>query len=140
MTPEQIVVMLAEARSYVAQSVRFRHQGRSRNGVDCAGLVYVSLSAAGRPPIDMPAYGREPLGGRLSAHLAMNFESIDKADIQPGDIVLMRFQGEPCHLAILGDYLYGGLSLIHAYAMVKKCIEHRLDAEWTSYIVEAFRP
>ncbi|WP_426269137.1 NlpC/P60 family protein [Dyella kyungheensis] len=140
MNDRQIETMLAEARSYVAAKVRFRHQGRSRNGVDCAGLVFVSLSAAGRPPIDMQSYGREPLGGRLRAHLALNFEPVAKEFMAPGDVVLMRFRGEPCHVAIVGDYTYGGLSLIHSYAQVKKCVEHRIDDEWNSYIVEVFRP
>jgi cell wall-associated NlpC family hydrolase len=132
--------MLAEARSYVRDNVRFRHQGRSRSGVDCAGLVYVSCLAAGRQLIDKEAYGREPVSQGLRAQLVLNFgEPIDRASMAPGDIVLMKFRGEPRHVAIVGDYVYGGLSLIHAYAQAKKCVEHRIDSEWDSYIVEVFR-
>lgn len=133
-------VFLAEARSYVAEGVKFRHQGRSRNGVDCAGLLVVCAKAAGVELIDNPAYGRQPTDQGLRAYLVRNFgEPVAKADMQPGDVVLMRFRGEPSHVALIGDYLYGGLSLIHSYARVKRCVEHRIDAEWNDRIVEVFR-
>lgn len=140
MNAELTAAFLAEARSYVTQAVRFRHQGRSRHGVDCAGLVCLSLRAIGREVIDKEAYGREPLGDGLRQQLALNFEPVARESMQVGDIVLMRFRGEPSHVAIIADYVYGGFSLVHAYAQVRKCVEHRLDSEWEGYIVEVFRP
>lgn len=141
MTPEQTDAFVAEARTFVSDGVRFRHQGRSRNAVDCAGLVFMCAKAVGIDLIDNPAYGRCPTDQSLRHYLVLNFgDPIDRDAMRPGDIVLMRFRGEPSHVAIVGDYLYGGLSLIHSYAMVKKCVEHRMDAEWEGYIVEVFRP
>ena len=133
------LALIAAARGYLG--VRFRHQGRSRRGVDCAGLVAVCLLAIGRAPADVEAYGREPLNQGLRAMLVENFgEPIPKDEMRHGDIALMRFRGEPSHVGILGDYLYGGLSLIHAFAQVKKVSEHRIDDEWLANIVEVFRP
>jgi cell wall-associated NlpC family hydrolase len=141
MTEQEIAEFVAEARRYVQLAVRFRHQGRTVRGVDCAGLVYVSLVAAGHDPIDCPAYGREPFEQGLRGYLVRNFgEPIPKDEMRQGDVVLMRFKGEPCHVAIIADYIHGGLSLIHSYATVRKCVEHRIDAEWDGYIVEVFRP
>jgi len=101
----------------------------------------VCMTQLGRETIDLPAYSREALGDKLKQQMIINFgEPIDKATIRPGDIVLMRFTGEPSHVAILANYLYGGLSVIHAYAASRKVIEHRLDDLWKSYITEAFRP
>lgn len=132
---------IAEARSYVAQSVRFRHQGRSRRGVDCAGLVAVSLAAAGVSYIDSPAYGRHPINQGLRGYLVRNFgPSIPADSMGAGDVALMRFGGEPCHVGIVATHPQGGLSLIHSYATLKRVVEHRIDAEWRSYIVEVFRP
>lgn len=133
------LALITEARSYLG--VRFRHQGRSRQGVDCAGLIAVCLIALGREPADVEAYGREPLNQGLRAMLVENFgEPIAKAEMQPGDVALMRFRGEPSHVGLVTDYPYDGLAMIHAFAQVKKVVEHRLDSEWLGHIVEVFRP
>jgi len=130
---------IAEARSYL--DVRFRHQGRSRHGVDCAGLLLVSMAAIGRPIVDLDAYGREPLGDGLRGMLVANLgEPIAKETMQPGDVALMRFRGEPSHVGLLTAYPYGGLALLHTFAQVKKVVEHRLDEEWAGYVIEVFRP
>jgi hypothetical protein len=52
--------------------------------------------------------------------------------------VLMRFEGDPTHLAIVGEHPEGGLSIIHAYAFSRKVVEHRLDEKWRSFIVAAY--
>lgn len=133
------LALIAAARGYLG--VRFRHQGRSERGIDCAGLVVVSLQAGGREPNDVEAYGREPLNQGLRGMLVENFgEPVPKDEMRSGDVVLMRFRGEPSHVGIVGDYPYGGVSLIHAFAQVKKVVEHRIDDEWLGNIVEVFRP
>jgi uncharacterized protein YijF (DUF1287 family) len=73
----------------------------------------------------------------LDAHL----ERVPTSSMQPGDVVWIRFEREPQHLAIVGDYVHGGLSLIHAYngAGPSRVCEHRLDAEWRNRIVAAWR-
>jgi cell wall-associated NlpC family hydrolase len=141
LSSEERLALIAEARTYLSPPVRFRHQGRSRRGVDCAGLLLVSMAAIGRPIADLEAYGREPLGGGLRAMMVANLgEPVPKESMQPGDMVLMRFRGEPTHVGLLGDYLYGGLSLIHTFAQIRKVVEHRLDDEWNDYVLEVFRP
>lgn len=52
----------------------------------------------------------------------------------PGDILLMRFAGEPQHIA-----LYTGATLIHSYASIRRVVEHRLDIKWARRIVQAYR-
>ena len=139
LSPEETTAFIAEVRSYI--DVRFRHQGRSRRGVDCAGLLLASMAAIGRPIVDLDAYGREPLGDGLRGMLVANLgETVPKDEMRPGDVALMRFRGEPTHVGLIGDYAYGGFSLIHSYAEVKKVVEHRIDEEWNDYIIEVFRP
>ena len=69
---QELAAFIAEARSYLAPPVRFRHQGRSHRGVDCAGLLLASMKAIGRPVQDLPAYGREPLGDGLRGMMVAN--------------------------------------------------------------------
>ena len=53
---------------------------------------------------------------------------------QAGDVLLMRFTGEPQHLAI-----YAGPNIIHSYQTVGKVCEHILDAKWARRIVRVYR-
>ena len=131
---------IAAARSYIG--VRWRHQGRSRRGVDCAGLIACALQDTGRPIEDRTTYGREPYMRSLEIVLHSHFgDPLLAEQMRVGDVALMHFRnGEPSHVGILGDYLYGGLSLIHAYAKTREVVEHRLDDEWRGRITEVYRP
>jgi cell wall-associated NlpC family hydrolase len=55
-------------------------------------------------------------------------------DMQAGDVLMMRFTGEPQHVGI-----YTGDTLIHAYESVGKVVEHRMDDKWLRRIVRVYR-
>lgn len=126
MTP---AVFIAAARSYVG--VPFHHQGRTRHGVDCIGLVVCAARDAGLALVDRTDYPRDP-NGLLPVEMARQFAAAEPA--QAGDILLMRFRGEPQHVAILA-----GTTLIHGYASIGRVVEHGLDAKWRRRIVAAYR-
>ncbi len=126
MTPADFV---AAARSYVG--VPFRHQGRTRHGVDCIGLVVCAARDIGLTLADRTDYPRDP-NGLLPLEMARQFAPVESP--QAGDILLMRFRGEPQHVAILG-----GAALIHSYASIGRVVEHGLDAKWRRRIVAAYR-
>lgn len=123
--------IIAAARRYLG--VRYHHQGRNRAGLDCAGLVVavardLGVSTAG----DMIGYSRTPDGASLKAALDSS-AARPVSDFQPGDILLMRFQAQPQHIAIATD-----IGIIHSYLMARRVVEHRLDAEWRARIVAAY--
>ena len=126
MTP---AAFIAAARSYVGAP--FHHQGRTRHGVDCIGLVVCAARDAGLALVDRTDYPRDP-NGLLPVELARQFAAVESA--QAGDILLMRFRGEPQHVAILA-----GTTLIHGYASIGRVVEHGLDAKWRRRIVAAYR-
>ena len=130
---------IAAARGYM--HVRWRHQGRSMKGVDCAGLVIVALQEIGKTPQDAVGYGRVPYRGKLEETLRVNMGDpiADKRDMRPGDTALMRFKGAPSHVGIITPYPFGGCALLHAFAQDKRVTEARLDDLWMSYIVEVYR-
>lgn len=133
------MAFIAAAREQLG--VRFKHQGRNPLGFDCAGLVAFALAQIGRTIVDVPAYSREPQGGRLAQQLRLNLgDPVVKSDMRAGDVALMKFRGEPSHVGIIADYPYGGFMLIHAFAQERKVTEHRIDAAWFGYITEVFRP
>lgn len=131
------------ARSYLGTP--HHHLGRLPGvGLDCAGV----LICAGRelslvaPDFDVPAYVPQPDGHSLLSwcreHLG---PAVSKADMRPGDALVLRSGSRPQHLAILGDYMHGGLSIIHASmeADPPRVIETRLMFSPTLRFVAAFR-
>ena len=132
---------IAAARTY--RDTPFRHRGRSLRGVDCLGLVVVSMQAIGRQMADREAYGRDPTGdtGAMHAAAVAHFGKPIAIDaLRPGDVVLMQWHAQPNHVAIVTDYPTGGLSLIHSLAQVGRVVEHRLADPWPRRICAAFRP
>jgi cell wall-associated NlpC family hydrolase len=127
--------IVATARSYL--SVRFRHQGRVRAGLDCVGLVIRVAHDLGLSDFDATGYSRMPDGVRLQATMEEQMARV--TDYRPGDVLLMRFEQNPQHVAIVGDYLYGGLSIIHALATARRVVETRLDDVWKARIVAAYQ-
>lgn len=126
--------LLTEARSWLG--VPWVHQGRSRHGVDCVGLLVMVARALGVASHDVAGYARLPHGGALRA-LADQHLTPAARPLVPGQVVLMRFDGEEQHIGLLGDYP-GGLSLIHAHSRMGKVVEHRLADVWAQRIMAVY--
>lgn len=116
---------------------RFRHQGRDpAKGLDCAGLIVHVARELGMAHDDMAVYPRLPGGGLLESTLdAQPQLDVVKGGLQAGDILLMRFGGDPQHLAILT----ADNTIVHAWAIARKVCEHGLTDEWRRRIVRAYR-
>jgi cell wall-associated NlpC family hydrolase len=121
--------LIDAARAYLGTP--FMHQGRSRHGLDCIGLLVCAARDAGAHIEDRTNYPRDP-NGLLPIELDRQFDAVDAR--MPGDILLMRFAGEPQHIA-----LYTGATLIHSYASIRRVVEHRLDIKWARRIVQTYR-
>lgn len=143
MTGAEIV---AEARRW--RGVPFAHQGRTRAGTDCGGLIGGVAVALGIVSADWwertfdPAHGgysRQPSHGQLSAICESFMRCIEIDDARPGDVALMRFRADPQHLGILADYRHGGLSIVHALSSAREVCEHRLSPLWRDRIVSVYR-
>lgn len=132
-TPGDVV---ATARLY--RGVRFQHQGRSRAGMDCAGLIIRVAQDLGLPITDWRAYGRLPQADRMRGVVEAQCAPL-RPDLPPcrGLLAMMRFEAEPQHLAIVTDHPHG-LGVIHALMIERKVCEHRLDAMWQRRIVALY--
>lgn len=131
MTPEQVV---AAARGWIG--VPFKHQGRTREGIDCAGLgINVGLELGEDFP-DINGYERSP-DGSMQPACERYLVRIPYPVV--GCLLMMRFATQPQHIAIAGNYRYGGLSVIHALERTGFVTEHRLDATWRGNVVACYR-
>jgi cell wall-associated NlpC family hydrolase len=137
--------VVVESRSWLG--VPWHHQGRTRAGCDCGGLIGAVAVALGIVPASWwqdtfdplyGGYGRAPANGTLRRVCGSFMAKIDPAGMQPGDVMLMKFKSEPQHLAIVANYVHGGLSMIHAMSTVGKVAEHRLAPEWRARVVAAY--
>lgn len=134
------------AREYLG--VRFRHRGRSRNGLDCAGLVWVAYRDISVVLPDFNLYGREPHKNGLVRHAIEALGQpthtcpVRMSDLRCNDVIVIRYGKDPHHLAILGSHNYSGieaLTLIHASGWDNKVLEHRLTSDIVRDITHVFR-
>jgi len=106
----------------------------ARVGVDCGGLVVCVAQALGLPVQDhTPGYARLPDGVSLRACVEGQCTRIP--DLEPGAVLLMRWAAQPQHLAIVST-LPEGVGMIHAWAGIRRVVEHGLTAEWQERIVQ----
>jgi cell wall-associated NlpC family hydrolase len=113
--------------------VRWHHQGRNRAGIDCIGLVIAVAHDLGISTYDITDYGRIPDGRRLRNEMARQLQSVGRRPALAGDVLLMRFERTPIHAGIAT-----GGGMIHAYANMRRVVEHRIDATWWGRVVEVF--
>lgn len=120
--------VVQEARSWVG--TRWLHQGRSQDGVDCAGLVIKVAHALELFEFDTADYSRQATDESMLMLCREHLLPVTLRFAKPGDVAVMRF-GLNRHIGIFGDYLHGGLSLIHAFSKhPRRVIEHRFSEEW----------
>ncbi len=126
------------------KDVPFRHQGRNRAGIDCAGLIqmvgeHFGLSPAGADPRD---YGRLPERNLMVETVRTLAREKRFEDWKPGDFVVARDLDVlwPMHMAILFEYpgRPGQPAIIHSYARAGKVVESRLPKEWYQKIAATF--
>jgi hypothetical protein len=137
MTPREIVAIARETLNS-----RYGHQGRVNGlALDCAGVPVHVARRLGMSFSDVTNYGRLPVPAEMRKILDANLVRVAREAMQVGDVVWIKFRDEPQHLAIVGDYRYGGFTLIHAYnsAGLSKVVEHRLDESWSARIVSVWR-
>jgi len=125
--------IITAARSQLG--VKFRHQGRLPGQcLDCAGLAAYVAGQIGAEFNEWPGYGRTPYNGLLE-YVLDGQPCLERVyDRQSGDILLMRFNSEPQHVAICA-----GDTVIHSYSEAGKVVEHDLDEVWLARIVRVYR-
>lgn len=125
--------VIAAARECI--DTPFAHQGRLINrALDCAGVAVHAARSIGHEVAEPIAYSRLPNAAMLEWWLDQQ-PFLERATIpQAGDLLLMRFTGEPQHLAV-----FTGVNIIHAYQGVGKVVEHILDTKWRRRIVRVYR-
>ena len=132
-TKDQIV---EAARRWIG--VPWKHQGRSRLGIDCAGLVVKIAHEFNLTDFDATNYQRNTRGLEFVNYFREHMNEVPLTAIQEGDVILFRDSKFPCHSAIVSKQ-HGEFHIIHAFARRKQVLEEPLNAEWKSKWISAFR-
>ena len=130
MTANQIITAARECLG-----TPFQHQGRIVGlALECAGVAVHVFNRVGCE-VDQPsAYSRQPHNAMLEYWADRQIFLSRETTPQAGDILLMRFEKEPQHVAI-----FTGENIIHAYESIGRVVEHRLDDKWRNRIVRVYR-
>lgn len=128
--------IVAEARSWVGTP--WHHMAHLKGvGCDCIGFLRGVATARGIVDKDVSRwpnvqrflrYTGAPDGKLLREACETYLTPITKADMQIGDVILVSVNEHPQHLGILGDYRYGGFTIIHATndSRLMRVVEMRL--------------
>lgn len=128
--------VVEEARGWL--QVRWLHQGRTRHGIDCAGLVVMVARALGLSEYDATNYQRRTTGTLFLKHFSDNMDRKPVQNATPGDVLLFRDGAYPCHASIVAER-DGALTIVHAHAPRRKVIEEELDqGDWKSKRIACF--
>ena len=121
---------------------KFHHQGRLKGvGLDCAGLVIVAASLVGIELSDMRGYGRIPDGSSLLKHCdgQSAAEEVSILEAKEGEVILMAFNKDPQHLAIISKVDETGFDIVHSWLQARKVAECRMLKEWEAKIIKVSR-
>lgn len=104
----------------------WRHQGRSRTGCDCIGLVAAIADELGALPADfeVPAYRRQPTAELLN-YFDRYMTRIATTAVKEGSVAIFSFYGTPHHAGIIVNS--SATDIVHAFATRKKVVADYLE-------------
>lgn len=126
------------ARSYLG--VKWMHQGRTRLGIDCAGLVIeVGNELELLDNFKFNEYPRKAISNAFLKAFRENMDRVTFQEAKIGDVMLFRDSQFPCHCGILG-WKNNEMTFVHAHALSKQVVEDALaDGDWLDRKVAVFR-
>jgi cell wall-associated NlpC family hydrolase len=118
--------IIQEALSW--RDVPWKHQGRTRSGLDCAGLIVLVGRALNLIDYDYLVYTRHTNQDKFLQHFRKVLIEKPVKDRQPGDVLLFRDGVQSCHSGIFAP-IYNSPGIIHAYAKRRKVVHDTLTPE-----------
>lgn len=115
-----------EARRWVGTP--YVHQGRTRFGVDCVGLIVCVRHAVEPIPAwleEQTNYRPVPSDDRLLQRVATHCDRIETAEQGCLIVIKWPYSQHPAHVALFADG-----NMIHAYGKVREVVEHGYRGPW----------
>lgn len=122
--------------SYIG--IPYENRGRTRDGVDCWGLV--QLWYREQLDVDVPDYlwaytaanDKESVSDAIEENKA-NWKKVDEPEY--GDVLVFRIMGYPMHVGIK----LNGDDFLHAFQGTQSCLERLSSISWSRRLFEVYR-
>jgi murein DD-endopeptidase / murein LD-carboxypeptidase len=112
------------ARAQALVGTRFRAQGRGEGGLDCVGVV-LSTFAIPAAAVRRDYHLRGDHLREVREQLAVYFRPVPKAQLRPGDVMLLAAGERQLHLAVRT-----AAGFVHAHAAIRRVVETPGAPEW----------
>lgn len=131
--------VVRHARNYIG--VKFRHHGRDKNGVDCAGLIIAVAKELGLDAVcgyvDKRDYPRQPTNSNMMKILRCNLRHVKVGTPQAGDVLHFVYRRIPQHVGI---YTGNDNQIIHVIdGRINSVIEISYDMKWQNRLHSIYR-
>lgn len=125
--------LIAQARTYLG--VKWRHQGNTRDGCDCVGLL-VSIGRDFGITVEYPTNYHHKPSDRLFLDRILEFcDPIAMPYRQPGDFLFFRNpRDRTWHVAVQTE-----VGMLHSTVVARRVVEHRIDQEWLLRLRAVYR-
>ena len=126
------------ARSYLG--VRWHHLGRSKEGIDCIGLLMCAAADVGlNHGLTPPIYAKGTRGFDIVNQIASISDEVALTQTRDGDILVFALGLYPAHMGIRSTK--DGLpAVIHARADRRKVIEELMAHDVQATLRRVYRP
>ncbi len=128
--------IVEEVNSWIG--VPYRHAGRNRYGIDCAGLIIKTGHSCGMGTYDTINYPKRPVPSDFLHEMKDHLQRVPKREAQNGSVLVFREPRHPCHSGILEIDERGQRWVIHAYAPARMVVREALTTERWDNCVMAF--
>jgi len=120
--------------------VRYRHQGRSQAGLDCAGLIIVTGQRCDISNFDTTNYSNRPNAVEFTREMIRaGCTQLPLAKLEHGDLLRLNTEGWPVHIAVYEIDAKGQEWYIHAYLPHKKVSRDPLTPDVKARISSVWR-
>jgi hypothetical protein len=126
------------AREYVG--VPFQHQGRTKNGIDCGGLLICTAWDLGTLSRDWDGkpYPKQPTPQYVKWVFDTFWVKCSDLELKPGRVALMGLPvGPAIHIGLITS-VNGRPYLLHASPDAGRVAEHRIDSVWRKRITAVY--
>ena len=132
------IKIITQAHSWLGTP--FKHQGRVKGkGCDCLGLLmglrFKTKNGDALKKFDQINYPKLLTSNILLETLGSLF--IRSKKMKPGDIILIRINNWPQHLALVVE-IDPKIIIIHSYLQARKVVKQHLPEEWKSNIMAIY--
>ena len=126
--------IINEARKWLG--IPWRHQGRTKKGIDCIGLILNVGKSLGLIDYNLRIQNYSRLPDPINTQNTINQYVLQSEEMDTGDILWIKITNIPMHFAFY-DKEKG--TIIHSFQTIGKVAEQTFDNKWRKRLHSHYR-